>query len=169
MENATEVTLTRIWDFCKTNDSGLVVLPRLRYLMELLLNLAWLLLALPASWLWRDRTNSAVLRKSSPLHFLLALGCMLVPLFPVISATDDLSVMRAEFEESPAGKHSIRQSNNGRLYVSKGETQPSVASTSSLPLPGEQGWLSTLELHPSAVAAHADLRPSRTPPNLVLG
>ena len=136
--------------------------------MELLLNLAWLLLALPAYWLWRDRTNSSVLRKSSPLHFLLALGCMLVLLFPVISATDDLCAMRAELEESPAGKHSIRQSNNGRLSASKWQTQPALVSSSNLPRPAEQGWLSTPKVHPSVPAAHADLRPGRAPPDLIL-
>ena len=63
--------------------------------MELLLNLAWLLLALPAYWLWRGRTST---RKFSSAQCLLALGCLLVVLFPVVSATDDLRVMRAEME-----------------------------------------------------------------------
>ena len=49
--------------------------------MELLLNLAWLLLALPAYWLWRERSSARVGRRS--LQCLLSLGCMLVILFPV--------------------------------------------------------------------------------------
>lgn len=74
--------------------------------MELLLNLAWLLLALPAFWLWRGARTG---RKFSSLQCLLALGCVLVLLFPVISATDDLHAMRSEMEESPASKRSVRQ------------------------------------------------------------
>ena len=54
--------------------------------MELLLNLAWLLLALPAYWLWRDSRTTA--SRFRPSHSLLALGCMLIVLFPVVSATD---------------------------------------------------------------------------------
>ena len=75
--------------------------------MELLLNLAWLLLALPAYWLWRERSSARAGRRS--LQCLLSLGCMLVILFPVVSATDDLHAMRAEMEESPLSKRSICQ------------------------------------------------------------
>ncbi len=82
--------------------------------MELLLNLAWLLLALPACWLWRERIP---VRKSS-LQCLLALGCLLVVLFPVVSATDDLQAMRAEMEESPAiNKRSLRQASDERVQL----------------------------------------------------
>jgi len=72
--------------------------------MELLLNLAWLLLALPAYWLWRRGT-----RRFSSLQCLLALGCMLVLLFPVISASDDLHAMRSEMEDSSVSKRAMRQ------------------------------------------------------------
>lgn len=76
--------------------------------MELLLNLAWLLLALPAYWLWRgSRSDNG--RTFTSLQCLLALGCVLVMLFPVVSATDDLRAMRTEMEESPASKRSFRQ------------------------------------------------------------
>jgi hypothetical protein len=71
--------------------------------MELLLNLAWILLALPGYWLWRQRTARASSRQC-----LLSLGCALVLLFPVISATDDLHAMRAEMEESSPGKRTVR-------------------------------------------------------------
>lgn len=88
--------------------------------MEFLLNLVWLLLALPASWLW---LRSARARESfSSSQCLLALSCALVILFPVISATDDLRAMRAVMEESPASKRNLRHvsteksSGNGRLH-----------------------------------------------------
>jgi hypothetical protein len=77
--------------------------------MELLLNLAWLLLAIPAYWLWRNSTPANRTHRFSSLQCLLALGCVLVLLFPVISATDDLHAMRAEMEESPVSKRSMRQ------------------------------------------------------------
>jgi hypothetical protein len=96
--------------------------------MELLLNLAWLLLALPAWWLWRGHKPA---RKFSSLHCLLALGCMLVVLFPVVSATDDLRAMRAEMEESPDGKRSIRQSTNDRPSTWKWHNPPALAATTS--------------------------------------
>lgn len=76
--------------------------------MELLLNLAWLLLAVPAYWLWRSSSPANRRHAFSPLQCLLALGCALVLLFPVISATDDLHAIRAEMEESPVSKRSIR-------------------------------------------------------------
>jgi hypothetical protein len=74
--------------------------------MELLLNLCWLSLLLPAYLLWQRWTSStgpgspAGSPAVCPLVFLCALGCTLVLLFPVISATDDLHPMRAEMEES---------------------------------------------------------------------
>jgi hypothetical protein len=76
--------------------------------MELVLNLAWLLLAVPGYWLWRRRAADEASSGVSSLQFLLALGCGLVLLFPVISATDDLHAMRAEMEESSA-KRAVRQ------------------------------------------------------------
>jgi hypothetical protein len=77
--------------------------------MELLLNLAWVLLALPAYWLWRRDAGARPSRRMSSLQCLLALGCVLVLLFPVISASDDLHAMRAEMEESATSKRAVRQ------------------------------------------------------------
>jgi len=70
--------------------------------MELFLNLCWLSLLLPAWLLWRQRTSAtgAAHLAARPIVFVCALGCVLVLLFPVISATDDLHPMRAEMEES---------------------------------------------------------------------
>jgi len=77
--------------------------------MELLLNLAWVLLALPAYWLWRRDAGARPSRRMSSLQCSLALGCVLVLLFPVISASDDLHAMRAEMEESATSKRAVRQ------------------------------------------------------------
>jgi hypothetical protein len=77
--------------------------------MELFLNLCWLSLLLPCYLLWRQRTSSDR-PAASPLIFLCALGCALILLFPVISATDDLHVVRPEMEESERG---IRRAAHG--------------------------------------------------------
>lgn len=98
--------------------------------MELLLNLAWLLLAFPAFLLWRDRGISTLARRFTSVQCMLALGCMLVVLFPVISATDDLRAMRAELEESPISKHNCCQRTAGKVSASKGQSQPALAATS---------------------------------------
>jgi len=105
--------------------------------MELLLNLAWLLLAIPAYWLWRGRVAS---RKFSSLQCLFALGCMLVVLFPVVSATDDLRVMRAEMEESPINKRTLRQASHEKSSPSKWQGQPALASAVTSFLPSVEYW-----------------------------
>lgn len=110
--------------------------------MELFLNLAWLLLALPAYWLWHGAKGGE--RKFSSLQCLLALGCVLVILFPVISATDDLMAMRTEMEESPVSKRSIHQTShdkasawNTRLQVPPALPETSISFAPAL----EQGTL----------------------------
>jgi len=71
--------------------------------MELFLNLCWLSLLLPAYLLWLRLTSSNALTRNrvvSPFVFVSVLGCALVLLFPVISASDDLHAIRPEMEES---------------------------------------------------------------------
>ncbi|HTR27504.1 MAG TPA: hypothetical protein VMI10_26275 [Terriglobales bacterium] len=67
--------------------------------VEILLNLCWLALVLPAFALWRQRALSDRSARRSVL-FLCALGCVLVLLFPVISASDDLHASSFAMEES---------------------------------------------------------------------
>ena len=68
--------------------------------MELLLNLLWLALALPGVWLWRRQSLRARnWQRPGWVRALLLLGCALVLLFPVVSASDDLNAMRAEMDE----------------------------------------------------------------------
>jgi hypothetical protein len=72
--------------------------------LELLLNILWLLLAGPGICLWFRR------RCTSPAgQFFVALACLLLLLFPVISASDDLHAMRSEMEESSPGKRVLEQ------------------------------------------------------------
>lgn len=91
--------------------------------MELLLNLAWLLLAMPAYWFWHKTRPAHTNRNFRPLHAVLALGCALVILFPVISATDDLHVIGTDIEEPSASKRGIRQGDSNRSGVWKAHLQ----------------------------------------------
>jgi hypothetical protein len=101
--------------------------------MELLLNLAWVLLALPAYWLWRRDAGARVARRITPLQCLLALGCVLVLLFPVISASDDLHAMRAEMEESATSKRAVRSagSEKNSAWVNRLQGPPALAASAA--------------------------------------
>lgn len=136
--------------------------------MELLLNLAWLLLALPAYWLWRDCRNLRALRRSS-LQCLLSLGCMLVILFPVISATDDLHAMRAEMEESPVSKRGISPKSAEKASTWKFHSQPLLAIASPFFELHDAGWHfqpAILFVIPPAPRVHPI---GRAPPAFFLG
>jgi hypothetical protein len=82
--------------------------------MELLLNLLWLTLALPALWLWRRELvfSQGHLahghRRFDRVRPCLILSCILMLLFPVVSATDDLHAMRQEMEESSPSKRVVK-------------------------------------------------------------
>jgi hypothetical protein len=84
--------------------------------MELLLNILWLALALPAVWIWQRKPGCALRRfgRSCPI---LLLGCVLVLLFPVVSATDDLHAMRPEMEESNPFSSVQKQSGGARAMT----------------------------------------------------
>jgi len=139
--------------------------------MELLLNLAWLLLALPAYWLWRRDCGVQSGRRFSSLQCLLALGCLLVLLFPVVSATDDLRAMRAEMEESGPSKRSVRQAGSERtsLWTSQGPNPPAVVGTSLSFALGSEGWQEMFSPSLSVSAAPSLLRAGRSPPKSYLG
>jgi len=72
--------------------------------MELFLNLCWLALLLPACALWRRRIWSGRSTHAS-LVFICTLGCVLVLLFPVISASDDLHGIGQAMKESKRTLH----------------------------------------------------------------
>jgi hypothetical protein len=133
--------------------------------MELLLNLVWLMLALPAIWLWRREAVRP--RRLDRLRSVLLLSCILVLLFPVISATDDLHAMRAEMEESSLSKRTVKQSageNSSGWLAGAGAASAQLHSRSSL-CPGNQacGHISAhLLLLPEQ--AYLGTRPCRAPP-----
>jgi hypothetical protein len=135
--------------------------------MELLLNLTWLLLAVPAYWLWRQRESA---RRLSSVQCLLALGCMLVILFPVISASDDLVAMRAEMEESPASKRSMHQAGSDKAPIWNAPWHGlSALTASAFPfVPNHDCWLPLSSSVSFTPVAPALVRNGRAPPRALL-
>jgi len=134
--------------------------------MELLLNLAWLLLALPAYWLWRGSRRTHPRHRRGALECLLSLACVLVILFPVVSATDDLHAMRAEMEEAAPGERSIRHASGDRSthWHNRSQSAPSLLPSMAMFAPGPEG-----EVLPPAPALHLPgipvvVKPARAPP-----
>lgn len=136
--------------------------------MELLLNLAWLLLALPAYWLWRDARSAHDGRRFNSLQILLALGCMLVILFPVISASDDLQAMRAEMEETPASKRSACQKSGEKESAAKWRSQPLAAVVSDFSIVHESAWSVVSDCLLFTPQFHRIELPVRAPPHSVI-
>jgi hypothetical protein len=134
--------------------------------MEQLLNLAWLLLALPAYWLWRRGT-----RRFSSLQCLASLGCLLVLLFPVISASDDLHAMQTEMEDSSVSKRTVCQAasdkNSGWLNRMHGPPA-ALASVVRLVAP-KVGLLEVSTASESPLARSCVFRWGRAPPFSPLG
>ncbi len=75
-------------------------------MLELLLNIVWVLVVTASLLLWRRFSSASEHCSSRPLTALVALVCILVLLFPVISATDDLHV--AEFAMEDSGRKVLR-------------------------------------------------------------
>jgi len=141
------------------------------FFMELLLNLAWLLLALPACWLWRRSGNARARHTLGALQTVLALACVQVMLFPVISATDDLHAMRAEIEESPASKRSIRQASNDKASVwnSRLQSPPAVQGSPMVFAPRAERAGLALSRDASLRTRPLILRAGRAPPDSFVG
>jgi hypothetical protein len=86
--------------------------------MELLLNLLWLALALPAVLIWRhDLASTRSPGRFCRFRSLVLLSCLLALLFPIVSATDDLHPIRAEIEESSPSKRVVKQSAGSQFPV----------------------------------------------------
>ena len=118
--------------------------------MELLLNLIWVLLAVPAFWLWRYQALPA--RHNRYLtqgRYVLVLGFVLLMLFPVISATDDLRAMQPETEES-SGRRVFRSAENEKDQIIRLGAAPALLGASLWVAPLEQ--FCGLVLSPPSVA-----------------
>ncbi|MGA8868383.1 MAG: hypothetical protein WB510_15525 [Candidatus Sulfotelmatobacter sp.] len=140
--------------------------------MELLLNLAWVLLALPGYWLWRNRVARGRRESAfSARQCLLALSCVLVLLFPVISATDDLHAMRAEMEESATNRRTVRSASSDKnsAWVNRLQTPPATL-TGVVRLTAPEAGLHKVSVQSLlALAAPCVLRAGRAPPFSLLG
>jgi hypothetical protein len=138
--------------------------------MELTLNLLWLLLAIPAIWIGRGASCEGLPGQRQSLRRLLILGCVLMVLFPVVSATDDLQAMRPEMEE--AGTRDGLGTHHGRLLVSPGGLSNTFALVAArfLLRPESAVWTKaeqTSLLPPGS--AVVTTRAGRAPPPSLLG
>ena len=143
--------------------------------MEFFLNLCWLSLLVPAYLLWRHRTAStgsdslarspAKSPATRPLVLHGALGCVLVLLFPVISATDDIHAMRAEMEEFSPGKRGICQAAGEKASAGGGwQNLPAIIANTASPGLTSEGWQELLTRPVSVPVAPSILHASRAPP-----
>ena len=97
--------------------------------MELLLNLCWLTLALPAMWMWHHEPECVnQSRRFARVLPLVLFGCILLLLFPVVSATDDLQSMRQEMEESSTSRVGKPSSEKMPGWLSKAGAAPALIS-----------------------------------------
>jgi hypothetical protein len=148
--------------------------------MELFLNLCWLSLLLPAYLLWRQRTSSTASATSTrsstqssahhPLIFLCVLGCALVLLFPVISASDDLHAMRPEMEESERSfrhaSHYVSASHVSAHYSSFVLASSTLLARDLEPLGNVLPFMPPTPVTPSALAPVGRAPPSQHPTSL---
>lgn len=132
--------------------------------MELVLNLVWLLLTVPAYWVWWQRS-----RESGSLRSVVTLGCVLFLLFPIISATDDLHAMRPEMEELSPTKRSLKQAGSVKISTQShtGIPPASLAAfiTTSPDSICERVATGPVSKSPSAVLI---VRSGRAPPTFLL-
>lgn len=102
--------------------------------MELVLNVAWILLCLPACWVFRRN-----LRNFSSAQRFLSLACALVILFPVISATDDLHAAPEAMEESSSTKRTLKATAHDKGTAhNQLRTSPAHAIVAAAVCPGNE-------------------------------
>jgi len=89
---------------------------------------------------------------------------MLIVLFPVVSATDDLRAMRPEMEESSNSKRSVCESHSDRTAAGKCHTQPAVRANANLFIATEWGWYQPQASLVSTPAATTSPSLGRAPP-----
>jgi hypothetical protein len=130
--------------------------------MELLLNLIWLLLIVPAFLLWKSSRRAAGIPQASLQ--VLALACILALLFPVVSATDDIQAMRPESEEA-GGRDALSSPHYSRFALFDSSSN-SMALPSLLAMrPELRTWGMVTPIVAASPAANAaTTRAGRAPP-----
>ena len=130
------------------------------------------MLAVPAYWLWRRESPGRSTQRLQRFRSLVLLGSVLVLLFPVVSATDDLHAMRAEMEESSPCKRIVRGAGTDKAscWSSRlGNAPPAVVSVFSFHQDPESKGL----IRSQSTTVHEQVRPDtntcRAPPVSHLG
>jgi hypothetical protein len=139
--------------------------------MELLLNLFWLLLVVPALWVWHKRKCEPGGQNRRSPSCLLILGCVLMLLFPVVSATDDLQAMRPEMEEAGT-RGGVGHSHHGRFSASPDDSFGAFALPTALSLVRLKAVVWGVVAQTPILASLLDLVPTRAgraPPPFFLG
>jgi hypothetical protein len=131
--------------------------------MDLVLNLVWVMLALASFVAWRK--HSCTGPRARVVTSLLALGCLLILIFPVISASDDLHYSELAAEDATSSRKILQA-----LQVEKAPTQavhlsaPAIAvQPLSAPILRELSLLTSNNHTCSPVLLNHSL-PDRAPP-----
>ena len=135
--------------------------------MELVLNLCWLMLVLPAYWLWR---RGAECRHLGRRRSFLVLGSLLILLFPIISATDDLHFIRPDTEESGPSKRTLKHASNDKA-TSWASAMPTLLQRTGGALTAPTGHTFSQAFIAVAVphgGVFGDVGPVRAPPSSLL-
>jgi hypothetical protein len=137
--------------------------------MELLLNLAWVVISLVAIFLLRGDWRK---RKSPPLREWIALGTFLFVLFPVISLTDDLHPEIALAEAATGKKHFQLLRAHGPAAQPQSSHVPGthafIFRNRACPA-AEQQFAGIFELNASnAISARTKVTSGRSPPSILL-
>ncbi|HEY4836996.1 MAG TPA: hypothetical protein VIH72_00195 [Candidatus Acidoferrales bacterium] len=137
--------------------------------MELLLNLAWVVISLVAIFLLRGDWRK---RKSPPLREWIALATFLFVLFPVISLTDDLHPEIALAEAATGKKHFQLLRAHGPASPPQSSHAPAthavIFRNQSCPAP-ELRFAGIFELNVStAISAPTKVTSGRSPPSILL-
>jgi hypothetical protein len=137
--------------------------------MELLLNLAWVVISLVAIFLLRGDWRK---RKSPPLREWIALATFLFVLFPVISLTDDLHPEIALAEAATGKKHFQLLRAHGPASQPQSSHAPGtdavIIRKQYCPAP-ELQFAGVFELNATtALSAPANVASGRAPPSILL-
>jgi hypothetical protein len=138
--------------------------------MELILNLCWLMLVLPAYWLWRRNAERALWRKFGSLRSALVLTCILMLLFPVVSATDDLHFIRPEMEESGPSRRASKHVGSDRAFSIRHYVPELLEATTVVRLAPAAQILGQVLISELCIASAvlSSSRPGRAPPQFLL-
>ncbi len=125
--------------------------------MELLLNFVWLALAMAALAIWVVAPVSGSGRRREFYCGIIILACVMVLLFPVISANDDLWGAQLAIEDSPAAK--------AKLNSAAGQFAPALVTQAQHVVPVfTVVWTLAHPVSPIATSLTSFSVPQRAPP-----